>query len=158
MALTIGVPAETKAGETRVALVPEVAEQLISQHDVNVLVESGAGTHAFHADADYEAAGAQVVDRAEALGAKVVLFVQPPEEADIQQLQSGQIVIGFLSPLDEPSISQQFAERGVTALSMELVPRISRAQKMDALSAMSSLGATAPSSTRPTHCPASFRF
>ena len=140
MALTIGVPAETKAGETRVALVPDVAAQLIEQHDVEVLVETGAGAHAFHADADYEAKDARVVARSEALGADVVLFVQPPAEADIQQFQSGQIVIGFLSPLDEPAISQQFAERGVTALSMELVPRISRAQKMDALSAMSSLG------------------
>lgn len=140
MALSIGVPAESRAGEMRVALVPDVAAQLVEQHDVAVLVEQGAGAHAYHTDADYEAAGAQPVDRSKALGAKVVLFVQPPTEADIQQLHSGQIVIGFLSPLDEPSISQQFAERGVTALSMELVPRISRAQKMDALSAMSSLG------------------
>jgi len=140
MALSIGVPAETKAGETRVALVPEVAAQLIDRYDVDVLVESGAGAKALHDDADYEEAGAHIVARDEALGAKVVLFVQPPVGEDIQQLQSGQVVIGFLSPLDEPAMSQQLAERGVTALSMELVPRISRAQKMDALSAMSSLG------------------
>jgi NAD(P) transhydrogenase subunit alpha len=140
MALSIGVPAETKAGETRVALVPEVAAQLIDRYDVDVLVESGAGAKALHDDADYEEAGARIVARDEALGAKVVLFVQPPVGEDIQQLQSGQVVIGFLSPLDEPAMSQQLAERGVTALSMELVPRISRAQKMDALSAMSSLG------------------
>ena len=140
MALTIGVPAETRAGETRVALVPEVAGQLIEKNDVEVLVESGAGQHALHTDADYEAQGVRVVDRSEALGAKVVLFVQPPTSAEIPQLREGQIVIGFLSPLDEPDISRQLAEQGVTALSMELVPRISRAQKMDALSAMSSIG------------------
>jgi len=140
MALSIGVPAETKAGETRVALVPEVAAQLIDRYDVDVLVESGAGAKALHDDADYEEAGARIVARDEALGAKVVLFVQPPVGENIQQLQSGQVVIGFLSPLDEPAMSQQLAECGVTALSMELVPRISRAQEMDALSAMSSLG------------------
>jgi len=140
MALSIGVPAETKAGETRVALVPEVAAQLIDRYDVDVLVESGAGAKALHDDADYEEAGARIVARDEALGAKVVLFVRPPVGENIQQLQSGQVVIGFLSPLDEPAMSQQLAECGVTALSMELVPRISRAQEMDALSAMSSLG------------------
>jgi NAD(P) transhydrogenase subunit alpha len=107
---------------------------------VEVRVETGAGQHAFHADADYETKGAHAVERRAALEADVELFVQPPPEADIQRLQSGQIVIGFLNPLDEPAVAQQFAERGVTALSMELVPRISRAQKMDALSAMSSLG------------------
>lgn len=140
MALSIGVPAETKAGETRVALVPDVAGQLIDQHNAEVLVEAGAGAHALHTDADYEAVGAQVVDRARALGAELVLFVQPPVTEDIGQLEAGQVVLGFLSPLDEPALSRELAERGVTALSMELVPRISRAQKMDALSAMSSLG------------------
>lgn len=140
MALTIGVPAETKAGETRVALVPEVAGQLIEKHDIEVLVESSAGQHALHADADYEAQGVRIVERSAALGAQVVLFVQPPAAADIQQFEAGQVVIGFLSPLDAPETARQLAERGVTALSMELVPRISRAQKMDALSAMSSIG------------------
>lgn len=140
MALSIGVPAETQAGETRVALVPEVAGQLIERLDVDILIESGAGEKALHTDADYQMQGARPVDRSKALSAQVVLFVQPPVDEDIGQLQDGQVVIGFLNPLDEPAISQQLARRGVTALSMELVPRISRAQKMDALSAMSSLG------------------
>jgi len=140
MALSIGVPAETQAGETRVALVPEVAGQLIERLDIDILIESGAGEKALHTDADYQMQGARPVDRSKALSAQMVLFVQPPVDEDIEQLQDGQVVIGFLNPLDEPALSQQLARRGVTALSMELVPRISRAQKMDALSAMSSLG------------------
>lgn len=139
MAHTIGVPAETESGERRVAIIPEVARRLIDTLGVEVVVESGAGEAAFHSDAAYEEQGAQIVDREGALGADLVVKVQPPSEEEIRRLQDGQAIVGFLSPLDRPEVARHLAERGVTALSMELVPRISRAQKMDALSAMSSI-------------------
>jgi len=139
MALTVGIPRESAPQERRVSQVPEVVSQLIKK-GMEVLVEAGAGTSAYHADADYEAVGARVVDRATAFGADVVLKVQPPSDEEIALLRSGSVLIGFLAPLDSPEICEKLAKQGVTALSMELVPRISRAQKMDALSAMSSIG------------------
>lgn len=138
MALQLGVPKETTHGESRVALVPDVVGRLIKS-GMAVAVERGAGAAAFHDDAAYEAVGATVVDTAAALGADVVLKVAAPTDEEIEQLRSGQVLIGLLSPYDDPARVAALAGRGVTALSMELVPRISRAQKMDALSAMSSL-------------------
>lgn len=141
MAFTIGIPAETETGEQRVALTPDVAARLIdSLPDVTLIVESGAGQGAHHSDSKYEEAGVQIADRETAFGADLVAKVQPPSSDEIDLLKSGQAIIGFLSPLDRPEVAQQLAKQGVTALSMELVPRISRAQKMDALSAMSSIG------------------
>lgn len=139
MPLTIGVPKETAEGETRVALIPDVVKRLASE-DVNVRVEEGAGRRAHHADDAYEEAGAEVTSRDAVFEADVLAVVRPPSSDEIERLHDGQVVIGLLDPLDEPEASQALAEAGVTALSMELVPRISRAQKMDALSAMSSLG------------------
>jgi NAD(P) transhydrogenase subunit alpha len=141
MALTIGIPREAAAGETRVALVPKVVDRMLATlDDVEVLVESGAGETAFHADAEYEDAGCRVVDREAVFGADMLAMVAPPSDEDVEAMHEGQVVAGFLSPLDQPQTARKLAEQGVTALSMELVPRISRAQKMDALSAMSSLG------------------
>ena len=139
MALSVGVPRETAAGERLVAQVPEVVSRLVKK-GMEVRVESGAGEASFHPDAEYEAAGAKIVDRAGAFSADVVLKVQPPDEEEIGLLHEGSILIGFLRPLDHPEIAEKLAARGVTALSMELVPRISRAQTMDALSALSSIG------------------
>ena len=141
MALSIGVPCETDPDETRVALVPDVADGLLATVEgLEIRVEEGAGRGAYHADADYEAAGCTVVDRATALEADLVTTVAPLPLDDIATLGEGQGVIGFLRPLEQPETAQALAERGVTALAMELVPRISRAQKLDALSAMSSIG------------------
>ncbi len=138
MALQIGVPAETAAGERRVALVPDVVKRL-TQQGMSVRVERGAGAGTFITDAEYEAAGAQIVTREEAWASDLVLHVQPPSEEEIALLRSGSVYIGFLSPLDRPEIVEKLARQGVTALAMELVPRISRAQKMDALSAMAAV-------------------
>lgn len=138
MPLTVGVPRETAVGERRVAIVPDVARKLVSS-GFAVAVEAGAGEKAYFADEAYRGAGADLVDVAGAFDADVVLKVAPPSETEILKLKKGAVYIGFLSPLDEPEVSRKLAERGVTALSMELVPRISRAQKMDALSAMSSI-------------------
>lgn len=141
MALTIGIPCEMESGETRVALTPKVAERMHKTlGEIEIHVESGAGTDAFHVDREYEEAGCTVTDRDTVFGADVLLKVAPPSDEEIDRMQEGQIVAGFLSPLDRPETAQRLANQGVTALAMELVPRISRAQKMDALSAMSSLG------------------
>ncbi len=138
MALQIGVPAETAAGERRVALVPDVVKRL-TQQGMSVRVERGAGAGAFITDAEYETAGAQIVTREEAWASDLVVHVQPPSDEEIALLRSGSVYIGFLSPLDRPEVAEKLARQGVTALAMELVPRISRAQKMDALSAMAAV-------------------
>ncbi len=141
MAFTIGVPRETEAGETRVSFVPDVAERLQKTlDDVDVLVETGAGRGAYHDDTAYEAAGCRLVDREAALGADLVTTVASPSDEDVEAFSDGQVLLGLLDPLNRPETAQALADRGVTALAMELVPRISRAQSMDALSAMSSIG------------------
>ncbi|WP_103026883.1 Re/Si-specific NAD(P)(+) transhydrogenase subunit alpha [Salinibacter altiplanensis] len=141
MALTIGVPRETESGEARVALIPDVADRLLATVDgLEVRVEEGAGHGAYHTDADYEAAGCAVVGRAETFDADLVAKVAPPSGDEVERLNDGQVLVGFLSPLERPETAQALADQGVTTLAMELVPRISRAQKLDALSAMSSIG------------------
>ncbi|MEM8488657.1 MAG: NAD(P)(+) transhydrogenase (Re/Si-specific) subunit alpha [Bacteroidota bacterium] len=139
MAVTVGVPRETTAGENRVALVPDVVGRL-KKKGLDILVEKGAGDAAFYDDADFEAQGASLVDRKQAFAADIVLKVQPPSDEEIALFKAQGVYIGMLSPLDHPGISAALAKQQVTALSMELVPRISRAQKMDALSAMSAVG------------------
>lgn len=141
MALSIGVPRETESGEARVALVPDVADRLVATvDDLEIRVETGAGHGAYHEDADYEAAGCSVVERDAAFGTDIVTKVAPPSDDEIERLGDGQVLIGLMTPLGRPALAQALAERGVTTLAMELVPRISRAQKLDALSAMSSIG------------------
>lgn len=139
MAYTIGVPAERTPGENLVALVPETVARL-TKTGASIIIEQGAGVSAHYPDSEFQEAGARIGNREEALGADVVLKVQPPSDEEIQAVREKAVLIGFLSPLDKPSIIAKLAARKVTALSMELVPRISRAQKMDALSALSSIG------------------
>jgi len=118
-----------------VALVPGVLKTF-SKKGLQVVVESGAGMDAYIADADFVAAGARVGTRQEALGADIVVCIHsPPAHA----LSRDSTLIGFLDPLGQPALAARLAAQGVTALAMELVPRISRAQAMDALSAMASL-------------------
>ena len=131
----IGIPRETAPGESRVALTPDMVGRL-AKTGYELIVERGAGESAYFPDTDYEAEGARVVSRDEALGADLVATVTPPED-ELDKLRSGAVVIGFMQPLDRPELAAALAERGVTALSMEMVPRITRAQKMDALSAKS---------------------
>lgn len=120
------------------ALVPEVVARL-TKAGATVLVERGAAAEAFYSDAAYEAVGATLATREEAFGADILVKVRPPSAEEIPLMKQDGAYIGFLSPLDDPGISKAVAGRGTTALSMELVPRISRAQKMDALSALSSI-------------------
>ena len=139
MELTVGVPAETADGETRVALVPETVEQLTERAGMAVRVESGAGAAAHYTDEAYEAAGAVVGSREAALQADIVAVVRPLPDGAVSMLGPEQVIVGLLEPLEQPTRIERLAECGVTALAMELMPRISRAQSMDALSAMSSL-------------------
>jgi proton-translocating NAD(P)+ transhydrogenase subunit alpha len=131
----IGVPKETAEGERRVAVVPEVAKALVAGgHEV--LVEAGAGEAAHHPDSEYTDAGATIGDP---WGAEVIAKVQRPSDAEIGKLGSGQVVIGFLAPLTAAETTRALAGAGVTSFAMEAVPRITRAQAMDALSSQATV-------------------
>jgi H+-translocating NAD(P) transhydrogenase subunit alpha len=131
---------ESQAGESRVALVPDSVKKLVALNAL-VAVESGAGRDAGASDEDYKAAGAAVsADRAALLrSADVLASVNVPSIEAINQLKPGAVVIGFLRPLDEPQAMHPFVERNLTAFAMELVPRTTRAQAMDALSSMATI-------------------
>jgi NAD(P) transhydrogenase subunit alpha len=131
---------ETQPGETRVALVPESVKKLVSLK-ATVTVENGAGVAAGARDADYEAAGASVSsDRLGLLAAAdVLLAVNRPADSDVAALKRDAVVIGFLRPLDEPEALRPMLERGMTAFAVELIPRSTRAQAMDALSSMATI-------------------
>jgi len=136
----IGVAKETAPGEKRVALVPDAVKTLVGD-DLEVVVQAGAGVAAGFPDATYTEKGATLESDAAALlgRADVVLGVQPPSPEVLGALRSGTIWIGFLKPLDETALAKSLAEKGVTSFSMELMPRITRAQSMDALSSQSTI-------------------
>jgi H+-translocating NAD(P) transhydrogenase subunit alpha len=137
MAVVVGVLTETAAKETRVALVPEIAAKLKAL-GVRVLVERGAGTSAHFPDALY--ADAELTDAATILAtADVLLKVQPPSAAEVNALKKGAIVIGYMQAYARGDLVRTLKEHGVTSFAMELVPRISRAQSMDALSSQASV-------------------
>lgn len=136
--LLVGVPAESAPGERRVALAPDAIRRL-TRSGVEVIVERGAGESAYVADAEFESAGARLGDRGEALGAELVATVQGVPEADRARLRPDVVIVGFLRPLDDGDGIQSWAASGATTLAMELVPRTTKAQKMDALSAMSTV-------------------
>ena len=143
--MKIAVAKESEACERRVALVPDTVTQLV-KNGLEVLVQSGAGERTFFTDADYEKAGAIIVKQTKQLWAEadILLKVSPPKERDdgileVDLLKQGAILIGFLNPLGNPGLAQILAERQVTALSMEMIPRTTRAQSMDALSSQASI-------------------
>ncbi len=137
--MRIGVPKETAAGEHRVALVPEVVSKLKAK-GLDVLVQSGAGTDALLSDAAFADAGAQVTDdAAEVWKSDVVVTIAPPDPQTIRGLGAGSILIGFLAPLTSPQTTRALADAKATAFAMEAIPRISRAQSMDALSSQSNV-------------------
>jgi H+-translocating NAD(P) transhydrogenase subunit alpha len=131
----IGVPRESAAGERRVALVPNVIERLCAAGH-GVVVEPGAGAGALIGDDAYEKAGA-VLDQP--WSTEIVVKVNPPTEAEIGRLKSGATVVGFLAPRTRPELGQQLRAAGITGFAMEAVPRISRAQTMDALSSQANV-------------------
>ncbi|MEP6884157.1 MAG: NAD(P) transhydrogenase subunit alpha [Gammaproteobacteria bacterium] len=137
MAVVVGVLKETWPTETRVAVVPEIATKLKAA-GVRVLVEPGAGTAAHFPDALY--ADAEFTDAATILATvDVLLKVQPPTIAEVHALKQGALVIGFMQAYARPDLVRALKEHGVTSFAMELVPRISRAQSMDALSSQASV-------------------
>ncbi len=137
--MKVSVVKETAPGERRVALVPEAVVKLRAA-GLEVLVESGAGDGAWHTDDSYAEAGASVVSRSEALAADVVLMVGKPDAAALAALRPGQLVIGLLAPLTDPDLTAALAAAGVTAVSMDMIPRtLPRAQPMDALSSQANI-------------------
>jgi NAD(P) transhydrogenase subunit alpha len=137
--MRIGVPKETAAGEHRVALVPEVVSKLKAK-GLDVLVQAGAGAGALLPDDAFAQAGAQLAeDAGEIWACDVVLAISPPDAQAIARLGGGSILIGFLAPLSSPATTRALAAAGATAFAMESIPRISRAQAMDALSSQSNI-------------------
>ena len=138
--MNIAVLNETGESEARVALMPDSAQKLVALK-ASVSVESGAGLGAARTDDDYTAAGASVVADRNALlaNADVLVVVSRPAEEDFKKMKRGAVVLGFLRPLDEPAKLTPALENGLTTFSMELVPRITRAQAMDALSSMATV-------------------
>src|SRR5690348_14752282 len=134
--MRIGVPAEIAEGEKRVALVPDVVRRLASAGHT-VVVEPGAGIQAGAPDDAYTAVGAELGDP---WGAEVVAKVAPPTEAEAAKLGKDSVLIGFLAPLTNGAGVKAIAASGATALAMEAIPRISRAQSMDALSSQATVG------------------
>ncbi len=137
MTIRVGVPKEIRAGEQRVALVPDVVKKLNTM-GVSVSLQSGAGDLAGHGDADYAADIVQ--DEAALLGnADIVLTVNPLQAAQIEKLKDGAILIGYLNPWGDLDRFTRLKQKNISAFSMELIPRISRAQAMDALSSQASI-------------------
>ncbi len=135
--MRIGVPRETRPGETRVAATPKTVEA-IRALGYAVFVQQGAGALSSFDDAAYLRAGADVVDAV--WSADVLLKINAPSEAEIALLRPGQVVVSLLAPALNPDLVQALAARGVTALAMDAVPRISRAQSLDVLSSMANIG------------------
>ena len=144
--MIIGIPSEIKSGEQRVAMSPANVQSLTDK-GIKVLFQTNAGDAAGYPDAEYAAAGATITtDRADIFAqAEIILQVQSfgsnndNSEADLAALRSGQLVIGMMDPLASPQAAKVVAEKGATAIALELVPRISRAQSMDVLSSMATL-------------------
>ena len=138
--MRIGVPKETAAGEHRVALVPEVVSKLQAK-GLEVLVQCGAGEGALLSDDAFTEAGAKITaDAGEVWRSDIVVTVAPPDPETIRGLGQGSILIGFLAPLTAPQTTKALADAGATAFAMEAIPRISRAQAMDALSSQANVG------------------
>jgi NAD(P) transhydrogenase subunit alpha len=140
MPLTIGVPRETFAGEKRVAAAPEVVEKLIKL-GFSVRIESGAGDAANFSDSAFVAAGASIAASAAELyaGSELIFKVRAPSTEEVAAMRPGTTLISFIWPAQNPELMKQMAERRLTVLAMDSVPRISRAQKMDALSSMANI-------------------
>jgi NAD(P) transhydrogenase subunit alpha len=136
--LRIGIIRESKAGETRVSATPKTVEQLRAL-GYDVIVETGAGEAADFPDAGYEAAGASIGSTSDVWGSDVVFEVNAPTTKELRRLREGATIIGLFAPALDPKIVEELAKRPITALSMDAVPRISRAQSLDVLSSMANI-------------------
>ena len=155
--MRIGVPKETQAGERRAALVPLAVKKLVGL-GLDVTVESGLGIAAGFSDANYSDAGATIAaDAAAAVAdAGVVLRVRKPDAAALAQLPAGAVHISFLDPFNERELIESLRAGNVTAISMEMIPRTTRAQKMDALSSQANLAGYVMVIQAAYHCPKIF--
>jgi proton-translocating NAD(P)+ transhydrogenase subunit alpha len=136
--MRVGVPKESREGERRVALIPDVAKSL-GDANLDVVVESGAGEASGHPDSEYSDVEATVGSADDAWGADVVAKVALPSIDEIGRLHSGQVLIGHLAPLTSGETTKALADAGVTSFAMEAIPRITRAQAMDALSSQANV-------------------
>jgi proton-translocating NAD(P)+ transhydrogenase subunit alpha len=136
--MRVGVPKESREGERRVALIPDTVRSLTGQ-ELEVVVESGAGEAAGHPDSEYSDTGASVGSADDAWTADLVVKVAVPTADEIGRLRSGQVLIGHLAPLTSGETNRALADAGVTAFAMEAIPRITRAQAMDALSSQANV-------------------
>lgn len=135
--MKIAVPKETRAGETRVAITPDVVRKLV-QAEHEVVIEKDAGVLAAHSDAEYEEAGATIGEGVEA-GADLILRINPPTPDEVGRIPEGAATICLLFPLSEHDLVRSLAERNITAYALDRVPRITRAQSMDVLSSQSTV-------------------
>lgn len=143
--MRLAVAKEIEVSERRVALIPDVVSRLVKQ-GFDVWIEAGAGDRAYFPDSDYEAVGAQIISDREKLWreADILLKVRPPQldqdgRSEVDLLRDGSVLVGFMDPLGQPEIARRLANRRVTAFSMEMIPRTTRAQSMDALSSQASI-------------------
>jgi proton-translocating NAD(P)+ transhydrogenase subunit alpha len=136
--MIIGIPRETRAGETRVAATPETVKKLAASGKHPIVVESGAGTASSIPDGEFEAAGARIGSADEAFGADIVLKVRGPTAEELPRLKRGAMLIGLLNPFDAAAMAS-IAASGVSAYALEWLPRISRAQSMDVLSSQANI-------------------
>src|SRR5215472_9803285 len=136
--MIIGIPRETRAGETRVAATPETVKKLAASGKHELVVESGAGTLSSIPDAEFQAAGARIGSAGEALAADIVLKVRGPTSDELPKLKRGAMLIGLLNPFDTAAV-QGYATTGVSGYALEWLPRISRAQSMDVLSSQANI-------------------
>ena len=136
--MRIGIPKEALPGETRVAATPKTVEQLIKL-GYEVLIEQGAGANAYLEDSAYAEAGATLVERKDIWDCPIVFKVNPPSDSALDLIQPGTILISFFWPALNPGLLQQLQDKKITVLAMDMVPRMSRAQAMDALSSMANI-------------------
>ncbi len=137
--MKIGIPKETRAGEARVAATPEVVKKLAGK-GFEVLVEAGAGVAAHYPDEHYREAGATLVDRAAALGAELLAKVRKPDAEEVAAMAQDAVYVGFMESCGDDEILAAMQAKGIRVFAMERMPRISRAQSMDALSSQANIG------------------
>jgi NAD(P) transhydrogenase subunit alpha len=136
--MIIGIPRETRAGETRVAATPETVKKLAASGKHQLVVEAGAGAMSHIPDSEFQAAGARIGSADATLGADIVLKVRGPTDQELPKLKRGAMLVGLLNPFDAAAV-QSYAGTGVSGYALELLPRITRAQTMDVLSSQANI-------------------
>ena len=136
--MIIGIPRETRAGETRIAATPETVKKLAASGKHEIVVEAGAGAMSSIPDREFQAVGARIGSADETLGADIVLKVRGPTESELPKLKRGAMLVGLLNPFDAAAV-QSYAGTGVSGYALEWLPRITRAQSMDVLSSQANI-------------------